>query len=82
MVTGHCPHAGYFGGRVPNGGGMRERILPEAVRQVGLLYDRWRHHLSPPPHFTPGTGREGSILQPPALVISSVTTHKTFGPTD
>ncbi|GFX58571.1 hypothetical protein TNCV_417501 [Trichonephila clavipes] len=26
-------------------------MLPEPVRQVGLLHDRWRHYLSPPPQF-------------------------------
>ncbi|GFV58828.1 transposable element Tcb2 transposase [Trichonephila clavipes] len=29
-----------------------------------------------------GTGGKGKILQPPALVVSAATTHKTFGPTD
>ncbi|GFW27668.1 uncharacterized protein TNCV_765501 [Trichonephila clavipes] len=57
-------------------------MLPEPVRQVGLLYDRRRHHRSPPPQFRHGTGGEGNILQSPALVISAATTHKTFGPTD
>ncbi|GFX84130.1 uncharacterized protein TNCV_4859381 [Trichonephila clavipes] len=50
--------------------------------KVGLLYDRWRHHLSPPPQFRHGTGGEGNILQPPALVVSAATAHKTFEPTD
>ncbi|GFX16824.1 transcription factor 12 [Trichonephila clavipes] len=40
-------------------------MLPEPVKQVGLLYDRWRHRLSPPPQFRHGTGGEGNILQPP-----------------
>ncbi|GFV63294.1 uncharacterized protein TNCV_1373911 [Trichonephila clavipes] len=53
-----------------------------ARRHVGLLYDRWRHHLSPHPQFRHGTGWEGNILQPPAPVVSAVTTYKTFGPTD
>ncbi|GFW75072.1 uncharacterized protein TNCV_447771 [Trichonephila clavipes] len=48
----------------------------QCLRQVGLLYDRWRHHLSPPPQFRYGTGREGNILQPSAPAV------KTFGPTD
>ncbi|GFX70989.1 uncharacterized protein TNCV_1689721 [Trichonephila clavipes] len=47
-----------------------------------LLYDRWRHHRSPPPQFRHGAGGEGNIIQPPALVVSDATTHKTFGPTD
>ncbi|GFW63116.1 uncharacterized protein TNCV_4454641 [Trichonephila clavipes] len=50
--------------------------------QVGLLYDRWRHHRSPPPQFRHGTGGEGSVLQPPALVVSAATAQKTCGPTD
>ncbi|GFY17330.1 uncharacterized protein TNCV_1091031 [Trichonephila clavipes] len=49
---------------------------------VGLLYDRWRRHRSPPPQFRHGTGGEGNILQPPALVVSTATAHKPFGPTD
>ncbi|GFU08972.1 uncharacterized protein TNCV_1318471 [Trichonephila clavipes] len=57
-------------------------MLPEPVRQVGLLYDRWRHHRSQPPQFRHGTGGEGNVLQPPALVVSAETTHKTFRPTD
>ncbi|GFY31470.1 uncharacterized protein TNCV_4990291 [Trichonephila clavipes] len=60
----------------------KELMLPEPVRQVGLLYDRWRRHLSPPPQFKYGTGGEGTIPQPPALVVSATTAHKTFGPTD
>ncbi|GFW67626.1 uncharacterized protein TNCV_3392971 [Trichonephila clavipes] len=57
-------------------------MLPEPVRQVGLLYDTWRHHLFSPPQFRHGTERERNILQPPALVVSTETTHKTFGSTD
>ncbi|GFT58818.1 uncharacterized protein TNCV_184781 [Trichonephila clavipes] len=57
-------------------------MLPASVTQVGLLYDRWRHHRSPPPEFRHGTGGEGNILRPPAPVVSAVTTHITFGPTD
>ncbi|GFV55785.1 uncharacterized protein TNCV_1509261 [Trichonephila clavipes] len=49
---------------------------------VGLLYDRWRHHLSPPLQFRHGTGGEGNILQTPVLVVSAPTAHKIFGPTD
>ncbi|GFW58139.1 hypothetical protein TNCV_2742831 [Trichonephila clavipes] len=31
----------------------------QSLRQVGLLHDRWRHHLSPPPQFRHGLeGRE------------------------
>ncbi|GFX87792.1 uncharacterized protein TNCV_2190681 [Trichonephila clavipes] len=52
------------------------------VRQVGILYDRWRNHRSPPPQFRHGIGGEGNILQAPALVGSAETSHKTFGPTD
>ncbi|GFU73837.1 uncharacterized protein TNCV_554651 [Trichonephila clavipes] len=54
-------------------------MWPEPVRQVGLLYDRWQHHRSPPPPFRHGTG---DILQSPALVVSSATAYKTFGPAD
>ncbi|GFV47482.1 uncharacterized protein TNCV_885541 [Trichonephila clavipes] len=57
-------------------------MLPEPVRQVGLPYDRWRHHRSPSLQFRHGTVGEGNILQPPALVVSAATAHKTFGPTD
>ncbi|GFV90482.1 hypothetical protein TNCV_50571 [Trichonephila clavipes] len=31
-----------------------------AIRQVGLLLDRWRHHLSPPSQVRRGTGGEGN----------------------
>ncbi|GFV22615.1 uncharacterized protein TNCV_2078061 [Trichonephila clavipes] len=57
-------------------------MLLEPVRQVGLLYDRWRHHQSPPPQFRHKSGGEGNILQPPVLVVSAETAHRTFGPTD
>ncbi|GFY01770.1 uncharacterized protein TNCV_1467621 [Trichonephila clavipes] len=57
-------------------------VAPEPVKQVGLLYDKWRHHRSPPPQFRHGTGGEKIIFQSPALVISAATVHKTFGPTD
>ncbi|GFV35696.1 uncharacterized protein TNCV_1893061 [Trichonephila clavipes] len=53
-------------------------MLPEPVKQVGLLYDRWRHHRSPSPQFMHGTGRQGNILQPPALVVSTASAHKTL----
>ncbi|GFX18693.1 hypothetical protein TNCV_3018511 [Trichonephila clavipes] len=36
----------------------------QSLRLVGLLYDRWRHHVSPPPQFRHGAGKEGNILQP------------------
>ncbi|GFU75058.1 hypothetical protein TNCV_3753091 [Trichonephila clavipes] len=42
---------------------------------------RWRHHLSPPPQFMHRTGW-GNTLHPSAPVVSAVTAHKTFGPTD
>ncbi|GFW32683.1 uncharacterized protein TNCV_3679311 [Trichonephila clavipes] len=54
----------------------------QSLRQVGLLYDRWQHHLSPRPQFRHGTGEEGNILQPPASGISAANAHKTFVPTD
>ncbi|GFT03976.1 uncharacterized protein TNCV_1731221 [Trichonephila clavipes] len=57
-------------------------MLPESVRQVGLPYDRWRHHRPSPPQLRHGTGGEGNILQFPALVVSAATAHKTFGSTD
>ncbi|GFW04185.1 uncharacterized protein TNCV_2669501 [Trichonephila clavipes] len=57
-------------------------MLPEPVKQVGLLNDRWRHHRSPPPQLRQGTGGDGNILHSPALVVSAVTTHKNFGPTE
>ncbi|GFX48655.1 uncharacterized protein TNCV_585521 [Trichonephila clavipes] len=53
----------------------------QSLRQVGLLHDRWRIHLSPPPQFRHVTGGEGNILQQPVPVVSAATTHKTFGPT-
>ncbi|GFW94321.1 hypothetical protein TNCV_1432561 [Trichonephila clavipes] len=51
------------------------------MRRHKELSSRWRQHLSPPPQFSYGTGGERNILQPPALVVSTVTAHKTFGPT-
>ncbi|GFX05494.1 uncharacterized protein TNCV_1008161 [Trichonephila clavipes] len=60
--------------------GRNESCL--CLRQVGLPYDRWRHHLSPPAQFKHGTGGKGNILQPPAPVVPAANTHKTFGPTD
>ncbi|GFU67082.1 uncharacterized protein TNCV_4969311 [Trichonephila clavipes] len=50
--------------------------------KVGLLHDRWWHHLSPPPQFRHGTGGEGNILHPPSPVVSAATARKTFGHTD
>ncbi|GFT49447.1 uncharacterized protein TNCV_3366501 [Trichonephila clavipes] len=55
-------------------------VTRACVSKVGLLYDIWRHHLSP--QFRHGTEGEGNILQPLTLVVSSATVHKTFGPTD
>ncbi|GFW99828.1 uncharacterized protein TNCV_3420571 [Trichonephila clavipes] len=57
-------------------------VTPLAERQVGLLYGRGRHHRSLPPQFRHGTGGEENILQPPSLVVSAATAHKTFGLTD
>ncbi|GFV48942.1 hypothetical protein TNCV_1093421 [Trichonephila clavipes] len=53
----------------------------QSLRQVGLLSDRWRHHLSPPALFRHRTGMEENILQFPATVVSAITAHKTFGST-
>ncbi|GFV11756.1 hypothetical protein TNCV_977451 [Trichonephila clavipes] len=36
----------------------------EATIAVGLLNDRWRHHLSPPPQFRHGTGGEETFSSP------------------
>ncbi|GFV19304.1 hypothetical protein TNCV_163881 [Trichonephila clavipes] len=58
----------------PKGRNERSRSL----RQVGLLYDRWRHLLSPPPQFRHETRGKRNVLQPPVLVVSAATTHKTF----
>ncbi|GFV54930.1 uncharacterized protein TNCV_1055371 [Trichonephila clavipes] len=55
----------------------------QTLRQVVLLHNRWRHQLSPPPQFRHGAGGEENIFQllaPP--VVSDVTNHKTFRPTD
>ncbi|GFU89046.1 uncharacterized protein TNCV_2894941 [Trichonephila clavipes] len=57
-------------------------MLPEPMRQVGLLYNRWRHHRSLSPQLKYENGGEGNILQLPALVVSAATVHKTFEPTD
>ncbi|GFV08903.1 uncharacterized protein TNCV_3821461 [Trichonephila clavipes] len=54
----------------------------QSLRQIELLHDRCRLHLSPPPQFIYGTGGEGNILQPSAPVVSAATAHKTFGPHD
>ncbi|GFW14837.1 uncharacterized protein TNCV_1563001 [Trichonephila clavipes] len=54
----------------------------QSLSQIGLLYDRWRNHLSSPSQFRYGTGGEGSIAQPPVLVVSAATAHKTVRPTD
>ncbi|GFW52855.1 uncharacterized protein TNCV_2394341 [Trichonephila clavipes] len=37
---------------------------------------------SPSPPFRHGTGGEENILQPPALLISAATIHRTFEPTN
>ncbi|GFW21062.1 uncharacterized protein TNCV_2703021 [Trichonephila clavipes] len=65
------------------------RVLPkggnescQSLRHVGVLHDRWRHHLSPPPQFKHGTGGEGNILQLPSPVVSATTTLNIFRPTD
>ncbi|GFV10180.1 hypothetical protein TNCV_3661321 [Trichonephila clavipes] len=55
----------------------------QILRQVGLLHDRWRYHLTLPPHNL-GKELEGRkvfswLLAP---MVSSTTTHKTFGPPD
>ncbi|GFX40088.1 uncharacterized protein TNCV_4317241 [Trichonephila clavipes] len=57
-------------------------MLREPVRQVVLIYDRCRHHLSPPPQFRHGTGGEGNILQSSAPMVSAASAYKTFGPPD
>ncbi|GFW51109.1 uncharacterized protein TNCV_3593911 [Trichonephila clavipes] len=54
----------------------------DASTTLAELYFSWRFHLSPPPQFKHGTGGEGNILQPSALVVYAATAHKTFGPTD
>ncbi|GFV37610.1 transposable element Tcb2 transposase [Trichonephila clavipes] len=47
---------------------------------VGLLFDRWRHHLSPPPQFRHETGGERNIIQRPTPMVPAATTRKTFEP--
>ncbi|GFU83716.1 uncharacterized protein TNCV_523101 [Trichonephila clavipes] len=59
-----------------------ERVAAIQDIEVGLLYDRWRHYLYPPPQFRHGTEGEGNIFQPRELVVSVATAHKTFRPTD
>ncbi|GFT17935.1 hypothetical protein TNCV_4910931 [Trichonephila clavipes] len=67
---------------------------PVAKDMTIEYYDRWRHHLSPPPQFRRGTEVEGTFLQFPALVIQptrlrptdltstySVYTRRVFGGT-
>ncbi|GFX08637.1 uncharacterized protein TNCV_4171361 [Trichonephila clavipes] len=63
-------------------GNNTNSINNKPVRQVGLLYDRGRHHRSPPPQLRHGTGGERNILQPQELMVLAATAHKTFGPTD
>ncbi|GFV61813.1 hypothetical protein TNCV_4447281 [Trichonephila clavipes] len=60
----------------------RRNASSQSLRTVALLRDRWSHHLSPLLQFRQRTGWEGNILQPPALLVSAATTHKTFGLTD
>ncbi|GFT22358.1 uncharacterized protein TNCV_3273431 [Trichonephila clavipes] len=57
-------------------------MLPAPVRQVGLLYDRWRHHRFPPPQFRHGTGGEENVHRSPPLVVLPAAAHKSFGPID
>ncbi|GFU78258.1 hypothetical protein TNCV_5008351 [Trichonephila clavipes] len=44
--------------KLPQPTSGKNRVLPEGKEgrlpeiQVGLLHDRWRHHLSPPPQFS------------------------------
>ncbi|GFU91830.1 uncharacterized protein TNCV_3192171 [Trichonephila clavipes] len=56
-----------------------ERLSKERKQRRGI---EWRHHLSPLPQFRRGIGGEGNILKPLAPMVSSVTTHVTFGPTN
>ncbi|GFU90265.1 hypothetical protein TNCV_912791 [Trichonephila clavipes] len=56
---------------------LREELKLQSLRQVELLHDRWRHHLSPPLQV-----RHGNNLHSPAPVVSPATARKTFGPTD
>ncbi|GFW63249.1 hypothetical protein TNCV_3476651 [Trichonephila clavipes] len=58
-----------------------EHHTGDTTNQLGETprrYDKWRHHLSPPPQFCHGIGDEGNIFQSPALVIQPTS----FGPTD
>ncbi|GFX28647.1 hypothetical protein TNCV_4860111 [Trichonephila clavipes] len=43
----------------------KEYKLPEPETQVGLIHDRWRHHLSPPPQFRHGTEGGGKYSPTP-----------------
>ncbi|GFS68607.1 hypothetical protein TNCV_4585051 [Trichonephila clavipes] len=45
----------------------------QSPRQVELLHNRWRHHLSPPPEFRHGTGGKYSpaLFQPWFLLRST-----------
>ncbi|GFW01605.1 DDE_3 domain-containing protein [Trichonephila clavipes] len=63
-----CRHAVRMGVVVTMSFPKGRKECCQGLRQVGLHYDRFRHHLSPPPQFRHGTGGEGNILQPPALV--------------
>ncbi|GFV52978.1 hypothetical protein TNCV_2876441 [Trichonephila clavipes] len=52
----------------------------QSLRQIGLLYDTWRHHLSPPPQFRHELKERGKYS--PAPVVSAATAYKTFKLTD
>ncbi|GFX35462.1 hypothetical protein TNCV_102691 [Trichonephila clavipes] len=51
-------------------------IMVKSLRLVGLLYNRWRHHL-----HNLGMSRRGRKYSP-APVVSPATIHKTFEPTE
>ncbi|GFT68297.1 hypothetical protein TNCV_659161 [Trichonephila clavipes] len=65
-------------GSVAVGVSFPEGRKQSCLRQVALLYYRWRPHLSPPPQFR----GEGNILPHPASVVSAATAYRTLGPTD
>ncbi|GFX53917.1 hypothetical protein TNCV_1598631 [Trichonephila clavipes] len=44
-------------------------LLGEIPERTIEHYDRWRHHLSPPPQFRQGTEVEGNSVQFSALMI-------------
>ncbi|GFW01961.1 lipase domain-containing protein [Trichonephila clavipes] len=49
----------------------------QSLKQVGLLHNRWRHKLSPPPQFRHGTGGEKNSFQPlhPWFLLRPPTRH-------